>query len=123
MLNDLDSSAIIAVSDIGRAREFYAETLGLELLDEGMGGVMVFKTGRTSLVVYPSQFAGTNKANAVVWGGASDIESLVSKLKAKGVVFEHYPELGLEGDIHGSGDMKMIWFKDPDGNILHVNTM
>ena len=60
-LKDKSSSAIVAVSDIDRARHFYSNTLGLELNDEGMEGVLVYKTGATYLVVYPSEFAGTNK--------------------------------------------------------------
>ena len=33
------------------------------------------------------------------------------------------PALELKGDIHVAGDMKMVWFKDPDGNILHLHNM
>ncbi|UUZ74885.1 hypothetical protein LP414_22300 [Polaromonas sp. P1(28)-13] len=43
-------------------------------------------------------------------------------LKAKGVTFEHYdlPGLVREGDVHVAGTFKGAWFKDPDGNILHI---
>lgn len=123
-LKDKVSSAIIAVSDIERARKFYSETLGLELEEDGMGGVLVYKTGSTHLLVYPSDFAGTNKANAVVFDCGGDIEGIVESLRGKGVTFEHYPDMGLdfENGIHSSGDSKMVWFKDPDGNILHLNS-
>jgi len=123
MLKDKSSSAIVAVSDIGKARSFYADTLGLDLVDDSMGEVLVFRTGATSLIVYRSDFAGTDKANAVVWGVGGEIETIASDLKAKGVVFEHYEDMKLEGDIHVAGAMKMVWFKDPDGNILHLNNM
>jgi catechol 2,3-dioxygenase-like lactoylglutathione lyase family enzyme len=124
MLKDKSSSAIIAVSDIGTARAFYADTLGLELEDDSMGEVLVFRTGATSLIVYRSDYAGTNQANAVVWDVGNDIDEITATLKAKGVGFEHYDGIGdLKGDIHVSGDMKMVWFKDPDGNILHLNNM
>ncbi|KQZ29635.1 glyoxalase [Mesorhizobium sp. Root552] len=124
MLKDKSSSAIIAVSDIGRARAFYADTLGLELEDDSMGDVLVFRTGATSLIVYRSDYAGTNQANAVVWDVGNDIDAITATLKARGVGFEHYDGIGdLKGDIHVSGDMKMVWFKDPDGNILHLNNM
>lgn len=51
-----------------------------------------------------------------------DVEGVVSELKARGVTFEHYdlPDTTLEGDIHIAGDMKVAWFKDPDGNILNI---
>lgn len=126
MLKDKSSSAILAVSDIARAREFYQNILGLELEDDGMGEVLVFKTGDTSVVVYRSEEAGTNRANAVVWGVGVDIDAITADLKAKGVEFEHYTDSGdmrLDGDIHVAGKMKMVWFKDPDGNILHLNNM
>jgi hypothetical protein len=50
------------------------------------------------------------------------VEGVVSALKAKGVRFEHYdmPNVVLTGDVHVFGDMKVAWFKDPDGNILNV---
>jgi catechol 2,3-dioxygenase-like lactoylglutathione lyase family enzyme len=121
MLKDKSSSAIVAVGAIDRARAFYQETLGLEVIDDSMGEVLVFRTGATSLIVYRSDFSGTNKANAVVWGVGDEIEEIVSTLKEKRVVFEHYDGMELKGDIHVDGAMKMAWFKDPDGNILHLN--
>ena len=124
MLADRTSSAIVAVGDLDRARAFYRDTLGLTLLDEGTGGVLTFRTGATQLVVYVSDFAGTNRANAVVWDAGSETEAIVAGLRAKGVAFEHYPDnewMRRDGDIHRAGDMKLVWFKDPDGNILHIN--
>ncbi len=124
MLKDKASSAIVAVSDIDRARAFYQEILGLDLVDDAEDGPMVFRTGTTHLVVYPSEFAGTNRANAVVWGVGEEIEAIVSDLIAKGVMFEQYPmdDATFENGIHRAGDFRMAWFKDPDGNILHLNS-
>lgn len=121
MLKNKDSAAIVAVKDIAAARKFYEETLGLEFI-RGDEHVVEFATGETSLVVYVSEFAGTNKANAVVWGVGDDIEQIVSFLQGKGVVFEHYEGMDRDGDIHRAGDFRMVWFKDPDGNILHLNS-
>lgn len=124
MLKDKSSAAIVAVSDMDRARRFYQDTLGLGVPDESMGEVLVFKTGQTDLVVYKSDEAGTNRANAVVWGVGDDLEAIVSQLRAEGVAFERYdmPDTTFEDGIHTSGDMRMVWFKDPDGNILHINS-
>lgn len=126
MLKDHASSAIVAVRDIDRARKFYGQTLGLELAeDEGDGdGPLVFKTGKTHLVVYPSEFAGTNQANAVVWGVGDRIEAIAADLKGKGVAFERYDMDGATyaDGVHRMGDFRMVWFKDPDGNILHLNS-
>ncbi|MBX3561362.1 MAG: VOC family protein [Sphingomonas sp.] len=125
MLKDHDSSAILAVADLDRARAFYGDVLGLELDEAGAEeGVLVYRTGATRLVVYASAHAGTNRANAVVWGVGGDLDAIVAALEAKGAAFEHYPDLGrLEGNVHVAGGAKLVWLKDPDGNILHLNSM
>jgi len=126
MLRDKSSSAIVAVSDIASARTFYRDVLGLQLAREEMEDVLVFRTGDTSLVVYVSDAAGTNRANAVVWDVGDEIDDIAAELKRNGVAFEHYrgmPGVKLDGDIHVSGSMRMVWFRDPDGNILHLNNM
>jgi catechol 2,3-dioxygenase-like lactoylglutathione lyase family enzyme len=83
MLKEYNSSAIVAVSDIGRARAFYRDVLGLELADESMDDVLAFSTGATQLTVYQSEYAGTNRAN-VVWGVGDEIDAIVTALEAKG---------------------------------------
>ena len=125
MLKDHDSSAIVAVADLGRARDFYGGVLGLDVIEEGSEeGVLVYRTGATRLVVYQSEYAGSNRANAVVWGVGAELDAIVAALEAKGAEFEHYPELGrLEGNVHVAGGARLVWLKDPDGNILHLNSM
>src|SRR4051794_6804488 len=125
MLKDHASSAIVAVTDLARARAFYGETLGLELADEGAAeGVLIYRTGATRLVLYTSEYAGTNRANAVVWSVGAELEAIVAALEARGARFEHYPGLGrLEGNVHHAGGAKLAWLKDPDGNLLHINSM
>ncbi len=124
MLKDQNSSAILACRDVERAKQFYTETLGLELIED-MGEVFTLKTGSTFLNVYKSEHAGTNRANAVVWDCGEEIDAIVSNLKSRGVEFERYPEMGMkiEGDLHVQDGFKAAWFKDPDGNILHINSM
>ena len=124
MLKDHNATAIVAVSDIARAREFYEGTLGFELADGEGDGPLMFRTGRTMLAVYPSEFAGSNRANAVVWGVGDDLEAIVSDLRARGVAFERYEFEGatFADGVHRMGDFRMAWFKDPDGNILHINS-
>lgn len=125
MLKNHNSSAIVAVRDLDRARRFYGDLLGLELAEQGEEeGVIVYRTGATNLVVYESEFAGTNRANAVVWGVAQELDEIAAELEAKGADFEHYPDIGrLEGNVHVAGGARLVWLKDPDGNILHINSM
>ena len=125
MLKDKSSSAIVAVNDLDRARDFYVNKLGLEAGQAGEEGVLDFKTGDTSLIVYKSDDVRPGTGNAVAWGGGNEVEKIAADLRTKGVKLEEYPELGMEiaDGIHKSGDFRGIWFKDPDGNILHVNSM
>ena len=124
MLKDIDSSAILAVSDLARARDFYHDKLGLDLSQDN-ASVLSFKTGKTTLHVYVSDFAGTNKANAVVWNAGGDFDTVADQLREQGVTFEEYPDLGMEIErgVHRAGGFKGVWFKDPDGNVLHVTNM
>ena len=125
MLSDKSAMATIAVKDMAAAKKFYKETLGLKAENESPAGTM-FTSGNSGVFVYPSGFAGTNKATYAAWGVGGDLEKIVSDLKAKGVTFMHYdnmPETTLEGDIHVMGDLKSVWFKDPDGNILNLVNM
>jgi hypothetical protein len=80
---------------------------------------------RAKVIVYTSEFAGTNKANAVVWNAGEDFDAIVDQLREQGIAFEEYPDMGMDisGGVHRSGDFKGVWFKDPDGNILHVGNM
>jgi catechol 2,3-dioxygenase-like lactoylglutathione lyase family enzyme len=125
MLGSKNAGATLAVSDLQRARTFYENTLGLEPLQEDLGSVL-YKSGDSVLLVYPSEYAGTNKATAATWAAGDDFEAIVHDLKSKGVSFERYddlPETTREGDVHSIGELKGVWFKDPDGNILSLVNM
>ena len=121
MLENRDAVATLAVKDLATAKKFYEGTLGLKPVDSQDQEVIVFRSGKSMINVYRSQYAGTNKATALTWK-VDDVEGVVRELKGKGVKFEHYdmPGVTLDGDIHVAGDMKVAWFKDPDGNILNV---
>ncbi|MBI2285749.1 VOC family protein [Candidatus Saccharibacteria bacterium] len=112
---------------MGAAKKFYEGVLGLKPQGGEDAGGIIYKSGGSSVFVYQSEFAGTNKATAVSWGVGDDLEKIVEDLKGKGVAFEQYdniPEVKRQGDIHIMGELKAAWFKDPDGNILNlVNQM
>ena len=120
MLAAKNAMATVAVRDLARAKRFYQGTLGLELVDSQGEEALAFRSGDSTVLVYRSEFAGSNQATAATWTLGPDIEREVQALKAKGVTFEHYdmPGLTLKGDLHVGGDMKAAWLKDPDGNIL-----
>ena len=120
MLGKADATPMIAVADLGRARSFYEDTLGLKTKEDWGEGVTL-ESGDTRVNLYRSEFAGTNKATALTFQ-VDDAESEVRDLKEKGIFFEHYDLPGLEqrGDLYVAEGMKTAWFKDPDGNILSL---
>jgi catechol 2,3-dioxygenase-like lactoylglutathione lyase family enzyme len=122
MLGNKDAAANIAVKNLETAKKFYEDILGLNKVGAEGQELIVFKSGNSTINVYRSQYAGTNKATAVTWVVGGEMEGVVQQLKTKGVAFEHYdmPEMTREGDIHVAGTMKVAWFKDPDGNILNI---
>jgi len=122
MLSDNEAIATVAVKDLKVAAEFYEGKLGLSQASREGEELIAYHCGNSVLNVYRSEYAGTNKANAVTWAVGDDVAEVVSALKAKGVAFEQYdlPGMKREGDLHIGGDMKVAWFKDPDGNILNV---
>ena len=122
MLSNKDAVATVAVQNLERAKKFYEQTLGLTKTMEN-DEVLAFKSGSSTLFVYRSQYAGTNKATAVTWV-TDEVEDVVKTLKGRGVSFEHYdlPNMTRQGDLHVAGTMKAAWFKDPDGNIYSLVT-
>lgn len=122
MLKDRDIVATIAVKDLAVARKFYEGTLGLEVVATEGAEVVAYRSGASQVLVYHSEFAGTNRATAATWIVGDDVDEIARKLKGRGVAFEHYtfPDSRLEGDVHVMGGMRNAWFKDPDGNILSI---
>ena len=122
ILTEADAVANLAVRDLKRARYFYEELLGFEPVDREGEELIVYRSGDTVFNVYRSDYAGTNRATAMTWAVGDRIEAVVESLAAKGLKFEHYdlPGMRREGDLHLAGDMKVAWFKDPDGNILNI---
>ena len=123
MLADQNAMATIAVKDLPAARKFYEGTLHLQKSGPESSEAITYKSGNSTIVVYRSQYAGTNKATSATWSVGNELETIVQALKDAGIKFEYYDMPGgrREGDIHVFGDFKAAWFKDPDGNILHVN--
>ena len=122
MLENANVVPMIPVRDLPEAQRFYEETLGLKKLRAEPDVFATYQSGNSTLNVYRSEFAGTNKGTTALWE-VDDVEGTVKQLKQKGVTFEHYDEMpGVtrEGDVHRAGPMTVAWLKDPSGNILSV---
>ena len=76
------------------------------------------------MLVYESAFAGTNEATSLTWALGDDFDAVIDELRSKGVAFERYDMDGATFDdgVHRFGDMKLVWIKDPDGNIIHLGS-
>lgn len=126
MLKDNAAMATVPVKDMEAAKTFYGDTLGLEMQEaDEENGVATYSSGGTSIIVYRTEHAGTNRATAVTWGVGEEFDRIVDQLHDAGVPFERYESLGmkLEGDVHVMNGFRAAWFTDPDGNILHLNNM
>ncbi len=121
MLDNSRVEANIPAGDLSRAREFYADKLGLTPSAEYEGVAMVYKTaGGTSFNIYETEYAGTSGHTIAQWH-VDDIEAEVKDLKAKGVTFEVYDMPGVEwsGEIASIPEMgRAAWFKDSEGNVM-----
>ncbi|HET9520878.1 MAG TPA: VOC family protein [Candidatus Limnocylindrales bacterium] len=110
-----------SVDDIAKAKAFYGDTLGMDVVDEnGMLGLSI--GGGKRVLVYPKP----NHVPAeftILNFPVEDVEAAVDALTAAGVAFEHYDWPGLttdaKGIMRGNGP-DIAWFRDPAGNILSV---
>lgn len=124
-LSDNPVIAVVAVSDMTRARDFYEGKLGFAAGDERPdGGVRYLCGNGTSVHVYPSPTNAGSSTATLAGFEVEDIEETVDELAANGVVFEQYDFDPIHTDARGIarlGNASSAWFKDPDGNILAIN--
>jgi len=112
-----------SVDDLQKAKTFYSQTLGLDVVDNPMGLIELNIEGSSNIIIYPK----TNHTPAtftILNFPVDNIDDAVDKLIAKGVKFEQYSsdiqtdEKGISrSDNYGPN---IAWFKDPAGNILSV---
>ena len=125
MLNNATITANLPAADLGRARAFYADKLGLTPSQELEGVMLVYSTaGGSPFSIYQTDYAGQAGHTLAQWH-VEDVDAEVANLKSKGVAFEHYDDMpGVEwnNDVASLGDMgKAAWFKDSENNILCID--
>jgi predicted enzyme related to lactoylglutathione lyase len=124
MLSNSRVEANIPAGDLKRARDFYADKLGLTPSEEFGEEAMAYRTaGGTSFNIYRTEFAGQAGHTIAQWH-VDDIESEVRDLKAKGIAFEVYDLPGVKWDgeiasLEGLG--RAAWFKDSEGNTMCID--
>jgi catechol 2,3-dioxygenase-like lactoylglutathione lyase family enzyme len=126
MLADFAPIPTVAVTDLPRAQEFYEGVLGFSQDRDAPDGVM-YRAGSGSFLVYPSSFAGSNKATYMSFQVPGDaFDDLVAGLRSKSVEFLTFETpVGTWSDgVADFGDgARAVWFTDPDGNILNIDTV
>jgi catechol 2,3-dioxygenase-like lactoylglutathione lyase family enzyme len=108
-----------AVDDIEKAREFYADKLGLETSEEN-GLLTLHIAGDRDTLVYPKE-DHTAADYTILNFPVQDIDQAVDELASRGVSLERYD--GFDQDDKGvfrGGGPNIAWFKDPAGNVLSV---
>lgn len=126
MFKDTKAFSSFSVDDLEKAKQFYGETLGLEVV-ERPEGLELHIAGSTPIFVYPSD-TYTAPKHTVLNFPVDDIDAAVDKLSARGVQMEQYdlPDMTTDerGIVRGEpgdlGPRAMAWFKDPAGHVLSV---
>jgi catechol 2,3-dioxygenase-like lactoylglutathione lyase family enzyme len=120
MFKDSKAFSGYSVDDIPRAKQFYGETLGLNV-DNEMDGLVLHLAGGNDVFLYPKE-THEPATYTVLNFPAPDVDEAVDKLTAAGVRFEQYEgelQTDEKGVFRGEGPT-IAWFKDPAGNILSV---
>jgi catechol 2,3-dioxygenase-like lactoylglutathione lyase family enzyme len=121
MLTDSEAFSGFAVDDIAKAKQFYGETLGLNV-SENDAGLSLGIAGSRDVLIYPKPDHSPAPFTILNFP-VDDVDAAVDELASKGVEFERYDEFDQdEKGIDRNGPAGGIaWFKDPSGHILAVH--
>lgn len=123
MLRDSPAFSGFSTNDIAKAKEFYGETLGLDVAAEN-DILRLHLGGGHTVIVYAKGDRHEPATFTVLNFPVPDIEKAVDELTARGVRFEQYggddgPRTDERGIFREEGP-PIAWFADPAGNILSV---
>jgi len=111
-----------AVDDIAKAKQFYADTLGVSPVMEIGEGLLSLHAGNGYAVLVYEKPSHTPAEHTLLNFPVADIEAAVDELRAAGIEFEQYDDGPIATDEKGiaTPGPKQAWFRDPAGNILSV---
>jgi catechol 2,3-dioxygenase-like lactoylglutathione lyase family enzyme len=116
--------AFAGVRDPERAKAFYRDTLGLQLVNEQLPFALVFDAQGIMLRVSIVEQVAAAPYTVLGWE-VPDIAAAVKELGDAGVGFERFE--GMKQDNLGvwksPGGARVAWFKDPDGNLLSLTQL
>ena len=121
MLKNSPFYAGFAVDDIAKAKDFYGQKLGVQVLEVG-NGLLSLQAGNGYAVLIYGKDEHEPAAHTILNFPVDDIEAAVDQLRKAGVEFEQYDAGPLKTDDKGiaTPGPKQAWFTDPAGNILSV---
>ena len=121
MFKEAETFSSFSVNDLEKAKEFYGQTLGLDIKETPEG--LELHTDSNTVFLYPKP-NHTPASFTVLNFAVDDIEAAVDELKSLGITLEHYnlPDIKTDerGIARGPHGPTIAWFKDPAGNILSV---
>ena len=121
MFREAETFSSFSVNDLGKAKEFYGQTLGLDVKETPEG--LELHTDSNTVFLYPKP-NHTPASFTVLNFHVNDIEAAVDELNTLGINLEHYnlPDIKTDqrGIARGPQGPTIAWFKDPAGNILSV---
>jgi catechol 2,3-dioxygenase-like lactoylglutathione lyase family enzyme len=123
MLTHSKLHPVLAAVDIDRARQWYAEKLGLNPIRDNQGE-LIYEIDGARFMIYETPSAGTARNTVAGWD-VDDLDAVMVDLRGRGVVFEeyNYPDFKTVNGILDFGDSRGAWFKDSEGNILALNQL
>ena len=122
MLGDYLIFPILLSKDLAQTREFYHDTLGLEILREDPERI-IFRCGSGSQISVTRSTIGTADAQTQLAWRVPDLRAELADLRARGVRIEQYVAPDPVTDSEGIADMGFAWSAwiiDPSGNALAI---
>ena len=119
MFADSRAFSGFAVDDLKKAREFYGDTLGLDVSEENGLLTLNLAGDRATLVYEKPDFVPATYT--ILNFPVDDVDAAVDQLTERGVQMERYE--GFDQDEKGIArnmGPEIAWFRDPAGNILAV---
>jgi predicted enzyme related to lactoylglutathione lyase len=109
-----------SVNDLQKAKEFYSQTLGLDVTETQEG--LELQADKNTVFLYPKP-NHTPASFTVLNFRVDDIQDAIEELTSMGVTLEHYNLPDIKTDTRGifrAPGHQIAWLKDPSGNILSV---
>jgi catechol 2,3-dioxygenase-like lactoylglutathione lyase family enzyme len=121
MISESEVMGFIPTTDAVRAREFYEGVLGLQVLSDDSFALVVKSKGTFIRIVKLHEL--TPVPYTILGWRVQNIEEEVRTLHARGVTFTRYPGMAQSdlGVWTAPGGSKIVWFRDPDGNVLSLS--